>query len=418
MRWHVYGTDAGTGQDVVLALDEQEATHAVQTAIAKRILVSPVTREVGEGLRRRLVPLAFAMLAVLAPLCAAVYLQNMSIRSRLDQAVSEQKRLAQIAAQAESLASQIRQGAPPVNPGKPLSEETSQQMVQLVEQLASARSRASQSEQQLSATYQQMRQLEQLAREVPQLRTRLQSESDALQHSASEVLRLGRENALQRRRMEELTSLPPTPDPIVRKLAQAEAANKELAGQVDLLKSQLLVAAASSTAPAAPEPEVATVAAAPARWAMRTGFETASEYLRIHFDKDTFRTVALSDGVIASSAAKPSNAATFRLLHDAAKERVFTGTLTVSLAPDGPRDKLAENQALVLQFLRTFAPSVDKPEDLMAAALAHITPKAGGLPGPGERWVLLADDCKLSVWHKGNGEYAFRAESPRGDLDP
>jgi hypothetical protein len=412
MRWHVYGTDAGTGQDVVLALDEQEATHAVQTAIAKRILVSHVTREAGEGLRRRLVPLACATVVVLLSLCAAVYVQNLSIRGRLDRAVAEQKRLAQIAAQAETLASQIRQGAAEHNAGK--AEETAQQMAQLIEQLASARTWASQTEQALTTTYQQMGQLEQVANEVPTLRAKLKAEADALQRSAAEVVRLGQENALQRRKIEELAAMPPTPDPVLKKLAQAEEANKELAGQVEMLKSQLLLAAAVSTAPTPVEQEVAPVAAIPARWAMRTEFGAATEFLRVNFDKETFRTAASPDGTVASTGGRPANAALFRLLHNPAKDRVFGATLRVSLAADAPREKLAENQTLVIGFLQVFASSLEKPEGLMNAALARV----GSRSGAGERWVWLGEDCKLSVWHNGNGEYCFRAESPRGDLDP
>src|ERR1044071_3302063 len=116
MRWHVYGTDATTGQDIVLALDEQKATQAVQAAIAKRILVSHVTREAGEGLRRSLLPFACAALVVLVPLCIAVYVQNITIRSQLAQAVGEQTRLAQSVAQAESLTSQLRQANAAANP--------------------------------------------------------------------------------------------------------------------------------------------------------------------------------------------------------------------------------------------------------------------------------------------------------------
>src|SRR6478672_7314158 len=118
MRWHVYGTDVGTGQDVVLGLDEDEATHAVQTAMAKRILVSHVTREAGEGLRRTLLPFACAALVVMIPICIALYVQNLTIRERLRQAVGEQTHLAQTAAQAESLAAQIRQNAA-TQPGAP-----------------------------------------------------------------------------------------------------------------------------------------------------------------------------------------------------------------------------------------------------------------------------------------------------------
>ena len=108
MRWHVHGTDATTGQDLVLALDEQEATQAVQSAIARRILVSHVTRDAGEGLRRMLLPVACMAIVVLVPVCIAFYAQNLAIRAQLSQAVIEQSRLAQSIAQAEALVNQLR----------------------------------------------------------------------------------------------------------------------------------------------------------------------------------------------------------------------------------------------------------------------------------------------------------------------
>jgi hypothetical protein len=346
----------------------------------------------------------------------------MNIRSRLNVAVGEQKRLAQIAAQAEGLASEIRQGAQAHRVGGERGaeeEETSRQMAQLVEQLASARTRASQTEQQLSSSYAQLGQLERLANEVPRLRSRLEAESQALERSAAEVVRLGEENSMQRRRMEQLESLPPPtppPAPVVKKLAQVEAENKELAAQVELLKSQLLVAVATprTDVEAALPPTAATQPlTAPARWAMRTSYDAAAEFLRLHFDRETFRNLATADGAVVSSAAKPANAATMRIVHDEKRERVYSGVLTVSLAADGPRERVAENERMVGEFLQAFAPSAEKPERLAAEALARV--RDAGKAGA-ERWVVVGADFKLTAWQMEEGRYVFRCESPRVDF--
>jgi hypothetical protein len=420
MRWHVYGTDVGTGQDVVLALDEEEATHAVQTAISKRILVSHVTQEVGEGLRRRLLPLACAVVIVLIPLCIALYVQNKTIRGRLDRAVEEQTRLAQITAQAESLASQIRQAGIAASGGGEAGgagggvgdvaqrEETARKMGALVEQLASARARTNQIEKQLNSTYQQMTTIERTANEVPRLQAMLRTEAEALQRASAEVVRLGNENLQQRRRMEQLEK---APEPILHKLAQTEAAYKELAAQIELLKSQLLVAAAA-TAPAK-DPDPVPVIAGPVRWAMRTSIEDATDFLRLKCDQESLRNTTGIDDAVVVSGMRVANAASLRVVHDQAKERVYSGTLTLAL--EGPRDKVAENTHLAAEFLRVFAPSCEKPEATLAAAVAQLTGKGRGASAP--RWVLVGPDYRLSVWQSGEGVYALKVESPRVEFE-
>lgn len=409
MRWHVYGTDAGTGQDVVLALDEEEATHAVQTAISKRILVSHVTQEVGEGLRRRLLPLACAVVIVLAPICIGLYVQNKTIRGRLDRAVEEQGRLAQITAQAETLASQIRQAGVSATPGSAVEqEETARKMGALVEQLASARARTNQIEQQLNSTYQQMTTIERAANEVPRLQALLRTEAEALQRASAEVVRLGNENLLQRRRMEQLEK---APEPILQKLAQTEAAYKDLAAQVEVLKSQLLVAAAATAT--AKETEPVPVIAGPVRWAMRTSIESATDFLRLKCDQESLRTTAGVDDAVVISGMRVANAASLRVVHDARKERVYSGTLTLAL--EGPREKVAENTALAVEFMRVFAPSCEKPDAAVAAAVAQLAGKGRGSSAP--RWVVLGADYRLSVWQSDEGVYTLKVESPRVEYE-
>jgi hypothetical protein len=209
MRWHVHGTDAATGQDLVLAVNEEEAAHAVQSAMARRILVSHVTRDAGDRLRRLLVPLAAAVVVVILPLCVGLYVLNTSVRAKLAQAVTEQARLAQAVAQAEAIAADVRQAGPG---GMPAAEAAAR-VRELAEQLAAARTKASQSEQQLAATYQQMNMLERAANQLPQVQAQLASADGARRAAEARAGRLADDLALEQRRLKELAAGPRPPPP-------------------------------------------------------------------------------------------------------------------------------------------------------------------------------------------------------------
>ena len=129
----------------------------------------------------------------------------------------------------------------------------------------------------------------------------------------------------------------------------------------------------------------------------------------MNFDKETFRTMPGVDGAVASFGAAPANAVTLKIVHDERRDRVYTGVLTVPM--ESPRDKAAENAAMAAKFLRVFAPSCDKPEAVISASVGQINGK-----GPGERFVKLGEDYKLTVWNSGPGEVAFKVESPRADM--
>src|SRR5579884_728168 len=100
VRWQVHGTDVATGQRMTLALDEPEATHAVQAALSKRIIVSHVTRE---SLRRALLPITCAAIVVLSLVCAGLYWHTRMAGAELELAMREQAKTADALTQAENV---------------------------------------------------------------------------------------------------------------------------------------------------------------------------------------------------------------------------------------------------------------------------------------------------------------------------
>ncbi len=64
---------------------------------------------------------------------------------------------------------------------------------------------------------------------------------------------------------------------------------------------------------------------------------------------------------------QPANTLRIQFVRDKSKERLCSGTLTVSSAADAPRDKLDENRKAVADFLQTFAPGLKAGADVLAA---------------------------------------------------
>src|SRR3954471_12860339 len=95
MIWHVHGTDASTGRDVVIAIDETDATRAIKAAIDRQIVVSHVAGEAGTRWRKAIVPLMLIACTALGIGCAVIGFQNVSLRGSVEQALTEQARMAQ-----------------------------------------------------------------------------------------------------------------------------------------------------------------------------------------------------------------------------------------------------------------------------------------------------------------------------------
>ena len=119
-----------------------------------------------------------------------------------------------------------------------------------------------------------------------------------------------------------------------------------------------------------------------------------------------------ADGIFISSAASPANAATIRLVHDRANERLYAATLGISLAADAPQDKLSENTAMVASFIKTFAPAFKNPETSLGAVTTQLARTDAS-----QRVVLLGDDYKLTIWNNQGGQFQFKIESPRADAE-
>ena len=94
--------------------------------------------------------------------------------------------------------------------------------------------------------------------------------------------------------------------------------------------------------------------------------------------------VAAVDGAAVTSGLLSSNAVTLRLLHDPEKRQLYSATLTVSLATDGPREKLLQNQALLAEFLKEFAPGFKESEVWAADSIRQLIGRYRG-PAFGSR---------------------------------
>ncbi len=406
MRWQIHGTDATTGQEIELALDEQEASRAVKAAIERHIIVDRVTSARGGSAWRIL---SGTLVVAFAGVAAVLLAQNLIIRHNLQQALDEQTQLALTVSHAEQTVNQIRTGGN-------LAAPAATQVNKLAEELASSRSRISVTEQQLTAARQKVMAMEESAARVPELERQLvaihEQLADAqrqLDQSKQLADQFRTQTTLQARRLDELDHLKPS-DEAVAKIAQLDATNKDLAGQIEKLKSELLLAAARSTIPdtAAPLDPPPTATATP--WALGMSYDAARDFTLLHIDRNSVATAAADGNLLSTYGMQGSNALRIQFVHDKTKERVYSGTLTVSLSTDAPKDKLDENRKAVADFLQTFAPGLKAGTDVLAAA-AQLAAQDDT-----HRMVILGPDAKLTMWNN-KGAYTFRVESPRGDAE-
>ena len=127
----------------------------------------------------------------------------------------------------------------------------------------------------------------------------------------------------------------------------------------------------------------------------------------LHADRDTLAAVPAGGGEpwIATTGLLAANAVRMRIVHDQAHECVYSATLAASLATGAPPDKLAENKALIAEFLRTFAPDFKDVDAVIAAA-----PSLAGQDAS-RKLVFTGADHKVSLWNDKTGVYTFRVES-------
>jgi hypothetical protein len=371
----VHGTDVITGNPVMLAVEEAEATHAVQAALSKRIVVSHVTRE---GVRRALFPLACAGVVVLGGLCAWLIQREGTART-------------QLAAVREDLLTMRLEAAKPVVPvvvGPTVDQQIERRMGDAKAALSVLTNR-------LALTEGQKAQIE-------AEQTHLKADHEKM---LAALAAKGRAAQAEHDKADAATARAARAENDLGSLTQT---NKQLSGELDTLKAQLLASAAKPVAETrVPESGTADGAsqAAPLRWALKASYDTASDFVAMHFEKDSMQTEPLADGTVAWSATSGANAATVRVTHDREKRRVYAATLTVSLAADAPKEKLDENRGLIVAFLQDFAAGNGD-----AAKVNRMIQQLAGKDGS-ERCVLVGGDTRVTVWNNGAGLYSWRAES-------
>ncbi len=408
MRWNVHGKDAATGQPVVLGVDEAEATHAVQSALSKRILVSHVTRGIALGsgtlassgiLRRVVLPLMAAAVVLLVSLTAGLYFANQHSRQQMSLAVAEQNHLAESLRQTEALLHQAEahsaalEGA---NGGK---------AAQMVAAMEMARQQLAAAQTELAANGASIAALERNATQAAALKTELESAQKKLLDAQAQVKALDRQIADNRSKWTQA-------EPAMKRVATLEASNKALAAQMEAMKGQLLELVAKPAPEAAKAPDDPADAAAQRThmWALKTGYDAASDFVALRFDNNV-TTIGTSGGssLVTVTATLPANACTLTMKTD--RHRVYWATLTLSFSADAPKERLAENTQLVREFTRTFAPNWKNAEAWFSDAMKQLADK-----DTNERLVLVGDDFKISLCNNKVGLYTAKIESPHDAL--
>ncbi len=380
MRWHVHGTDVATGQPVTLAVDDMLATDAVQAALSKRIIVSHVTRA---SLRRALFPLACAIVVVLIPVCAGMYWYQDRMLHQLQLLQKEQAHLTAELTESETNVRDLKAAGASLVDYRAVAA-ANEQVKSLAQQLAAART--------------------QLA-DDQKLAARLETTDQALAASRRQLTQL----ELEAKEQVQNATVATAAQAQVR-IDAAEKTNRELAGQIETFKGQLLVTAANSVAgpPAKSEDDSEPAPSSPmiTRWGLRTGYDVTSDFVALHFDKESMQVQPQGDGTVLWDAVSPANAAAMRVVYNKDRRRVYSVSLTVSLAPDAPKAKLEENMGLVAQMLKVFAPGLKDAGGRVSRAASELANKDGS-----ERMVLVGQDAKVTVWNNGTGAFTWRVES-------
>ncbi len=400
MLWHVHGTDASTGQPVILSVENSAPTQAVQTALGKRILVSRVVRATGLAawfdrttLHNALLPLLAAAVALLAPLCYGLYTMNQIERARS----------AALAIQpAPSLAPLTATSLPaPTLPAPELAAQR-QRAATLQSQLDSL---------QLEILHARARiaDLEPAAARAPALQSDLDSARKKLQQAPSASTDLTRQIAAQKQRLADLQNRAAKTLPLVDTQQKLLAANAQLTAQIDLLKTQLLELAAQP-APDSSHASLTPVTAPADIWALSIPRDTALDFVSLHFGKEAFTRPTTATGIRTLKALHPQNACAVALKIDAT--RIYLAALSVSLAPEAPPEKIAENTQLLAAFAHTFAPEWKNPDEWLLASIKSLAAKKSA-----ERLLLLGNQFQATLSHDDLHQFTLRIESPRSSLE-
>lgn len=380
MRWQVDGTDAITGQPLTLGIDEPEAVQAVHSALAKKILVKRIIPT--RPLSRVYFVAAFVLIFFLSAASVYLYRSQQTALGRLHDTLELQSQLTHALGKTDealrSLSAHLITGPDAtLPPAVPIDSPQS-----LLDELTASQSRIAQLEKQIS-------QQPSTPSPDPTINA-LRQQLAETEHRAADM-----ETQLRTQSVHSQADL-----------SRAAAANHALAQQIDALKAELLTAAAVSTGnesekDASPQRQVVT------RWALPTRFADAADFLNIHFDKDTVRYSPSGDDNVLGTGVLAANADTLRLLFDHDKERLYSATLTVSLAPDAPPQQMRENLDLVANYLKTFAPSFKETDTWTAGTLQELIGKT-----PNQRLMFVANEYLITAWNENpsSGLVSFKIE--------
>jgi hypothetical protein len=416
MRWHIRGTDATTDEPVELTIHESDAQRAICAAMNRQIVVTHIRRRYDARYKWFT---ALALCFVVGVIGTWTYVQKSDLRRKLDEAILEQNRMAETVAQAERTVESLRAGGT-------LESNAATQAAQLASELALARSRMSLTEQQLASERRRMTDLEKAAKMAGDLDIQARTLRAQLASSTQEVANLKTALALQTRRIEELQK--PLPDKNLERVAELQKAHAAQANEIaELKKELLLLVAQTSTNPAPngvdppqnsthPKPPPESKPAPQNRWSLAINFDKAHDFMVLHTDPGSLAVTlpvatrsttggSAPAGDLITSGAWATHAVRMRIAHDQSKEKVHSATLEVSLAADAPAEILAENKALIGEFVKTFAGDVKEPGAVAGAAAQLV-----GLDAS-RHIVFRGEDTMVTLWNDKTGVYTVRVES-------
>ena len=394
MRWRVNGSNAGSGNAVLLDVEADNAVHAVAQAHDQDIVVSHVVAAGGERLRRVLPLLAgVAVLglalgvAILANLwwgargaLAEAELDGQRIRSelqaaRMDLARTEgrvsflkgtvSQRDQQREAEIQDLHARVALAEAAKVSLDQTSKEAAGKLAQLAAQVDAARGVLAVAEERWKG-------------ERKTLEAALAGERDSHRKAAGEIA------AVKAAALKESTRSAALEARVGMLAAQVKTAEARAAD----LKTQL---------------EDASPGEGTRRYALAISYDDALAFAALELGKPTVQAGA---GAVTVSVTQVEQANSFVMHTD--KDRVFDAMLQACLASDAPKDVLAANQALVEKFTTRFAPRWKDHAAWLAKALKQVGPGSGRAEN--ERLVLMAEAYRISLWCNRDGQYSLKVE--------
>lgn len=393
MRFIVHGKDATTGRDVTLGVDEPRATEAVHAALGKRILVTRVTYALWQRVQAKLLPVcAVVLVLAIVAICLMLAENTRLRREALAGNTSHSQLLGELNSHASALVEARRKVAM-------LEAASSDQARTLVDELEAARKLAQARGADLQRVQQQLDETRAAAStSASALQSQLGELKKTLETREQNIKKLESQVKQGKATAKELEgaklALAETRNAVAAAQVRAEKleqANRDLLKQIEAYKQQLLAEAATSandTAPAAPT----------RRWALAVDYDAAADFMNFRFRNRTAAPVAGEPKLVTVLAIDPDQGGQMTYVTD--KERLYAGTIAVTLAADAPKELRQANMKTLSDFTKLFAPHIKEADAWLNEAVVTLQnkPATQRLQHIDERVTLTFYNNKLGLF--------------------